>query len=507
LRPAKWKGRAEQRIQDSLRIVAFSDYGSHEIAPLIDFVRRLRPAPDLFLYAGEAIDGPDTVSMDRLRELAALTKQRTGAILGDTGTSDLKSKPKPVILRSEIGRKVLEPSSGEVRNANRAPIIVGNYVVAGCDWYARSGEQRSLTRASRLTVAGGRAVRNETTALRGRYSILLSHAPPEGVCDGEGSRQCGSRAVREVILQRRDIRLVVCGGLAFCGGKTGKVGGAQVFNVASSAEPGQPGRIALIEMRQGKIAKTKWTSLWDLASIPGMNQERKSALERAGVRTPCDLADAPTDSIARAIQAGSSEAASLRAQAAAFCRQDIVLLRNFPIPTRNRAYLTFENCNAKDDLRLVGVYLETQNRTRILCAETADDEKQILLKMLRLLAPVPGLTLICYSGGLWQQQLLSRRLACHGLPTRITQSIKDIYFDIQSCLALPVRRLGLREVAECCGFRWRGSTMAESRDSGICGTSQRLTKRQKERLIRRNEQALMALRHIVRYLDQRMARN
>jgi hypothetical protein len=500
LKALKEKCSEQECVSDSLTIVAFSDYAGREIATVIDFVRRLPRAPDLFLYGGDPPDCPDPVSIPRLRELATLTKHRVGLILGTAVSSDLEGQPKPAIIRGDQ-----QVSSGGVKGATEGPLVVGNYVIVGCGCATGRHDQANGTYASQQNRTA-RHRRSETEALGDCHVIVLSHAPPKGVCDGAVPRDYESDSLREFVLKRKNIRLVVCGGVVFRRGKARRLGSAVVVNVASRADPGQPGRVALIEMRKSRVADVKWTSLWDLASIPGMNQERKSSLEKAGVLSPYDLAEAPTENIARAIQAGGSEAARLRAQASAFCRQSVVLLRNFSLPTRNRAYLTFENCAASDDIRLVGLHLESQGRTKILLAETANDEKQVLLKMLRLLAPFSGLNLICYSGGLWQQQLLSRRLACHGLPTRITQSIKDIYFDVESCLAFPSRRLGLREVAECCGFRWRCDQGSGNGGMGICGASQAFTKTQKQKLVRRSEEDLRALRHVVLYLGQMMGR-
>src|SRR5262249_13409860 len=196
------------------------------------------------------------------------------------------------------------------------------------------------------------------------------------------------------------------------------------------------------------------------------------------------------------------EAGQLHALASAFHRQDVVVLQNFSVPSKNRAYLMVEKCNAQDDIRLVGIHLEDRDTTTIFMAETPQDEKRILGDLLHLLAPMRRLNLICYSGSLWQQQLLARRLAWHGLPTRITQRIKDIFFDVGDCIVFPTRRLGLREIAECCGFRWRNSPGSDQETGQLCVTSDKLTNSQKRALAKRSKENLLALRQVVVYLER-----
>jgi predicted RecB family nuclease len=254
-------------------------------------------------------------------------------------------------------------------------------------------------------------------------------------------------------------------------------------------------------MCAGKVVSVKWQPLWNLGSIPGINEDRKLSLEKAGILTLRSLTEASAEHVARAIRADYAETARLRAKASAFLQQDIVLLRNFSLPVKNRAYINFEICGAEERIRLIGLHLETEDRTQILFAETPEEEKQILGEVSSLLQPGAGFNLICYSVSLWQRQLLSRRLAFHGLPIGLARSIRDIFFEVEDCFAFPIARLGLTQIAEWCGFKPHTANAMHG-VTQLCNPTQKLTKSQKRVLLRSSEQNLLALRHVVLYLER-----
>lgn len=493
------KGSNEDPGGRSLVLMAFSDYGGRDISSLLDFAKHLTQPPDLLLYGGDSADSPAKLSIHQLRQLAACTKYKICAIAGRATTLDPKARKKPAVIRADRRGVGGRGRSGEVHNLRQTPIVVGKYAVLGGAAIAgRNGGPEPAALA-----VEERRERSITAALAGRHLIVLSHDLPENALELKpSSGRSPTSVLRQFLLNRRKVPLVVCGDAGCRGGESRKMGHSVVVNVASDADLAQPGRVGLIEMRCGKVVRVKWTTHWDLASIPGVNEERKASLERAGVHTPRELAESSSAYIAQAIRAGSTETARLQAQALAFYRHDIIPLRGLSLPQTKRAYLTFESCGARDDIQVVGLHSQGEERTSILVADTPENEKHILSELLRLLEPASGLNLVCYSGSLWHQQLLSRRLAWHGLSTRITRSITDIFFEIEDCFAFPTRPLGLKQVAECCGFKWHDSLTAEYSTARLCATSEGLSRAQKQELIRRSEENLRALRYIVMHLEQ-----
>jgi len=114
---------------------------------------------------------------------------------------------------------------------------------------------------------------------------------------------------------------------------------------------------------------------------------------------------------------------------------------------------------------------------------------------------MPDLNILSYSGTRFDKRMLIRRLAAHELPTSFAQSIRDIYFDIHDCVAFPVPGLGLKGIAEWCGFKWRDSGMDGFQAGVIYGSSGKLTRAKKRIVIRYNEDDLLAVKHVVRYLE------
>jgi uncharacterized protein len=99
-----------------------------------------------------------------------------------------------------------------------------------------------------------------------------------------------------------------------------------------------------------------------------------------------------------------------------------------------------------------------------------------------------------------EQRMLSQRLAAYQLPTDIAQSIRDIYFDIHACVAFPTRELTLKAVAKYCGFEWRDADMSGF-DAALIYGSGKLTNAKKQMVTRYNEDDLLALKGVVRYLE------
>jgi Icc-related predicted phosphoesterase len=63
--------------------------------------------------------------------------------------------------------------------------------------------------------------------------VLVSHSPPRGVLDVSSSgKSLGSTAVREAILRCKP-RLVVCGHIHHCGGRSERLGETLVVNAGS----------------------------------------------------------------------------------------------------------------------------------------------------------------------------------------------------------------------------------------------------------------------------------
>ena len=102
----------------------------------------------------------------------------------------------------------------------------------------------------------------------------------------------------------------------------------------------------------------------------------------------------------------------------------------------------------------------------------------MLVDVLKVLNVKTGLNLLSYSGCQMEQRMLAQRLAAYGLPTEIVPSIRDSYFDIHACAAFPTQGLTLKDIAGCCGFKWR-SEMTGFEAAALYGSG-RLSKAKKQ---------------------------
>jgi uncharacterized protein YprB with RNaseH-like and TPR domain len=480
--------------------VAFSDYRVQDIAALLDFLGGIHPVPDLLLYAGDDVGRFRKSSLNFFAQLAAISVHGLCAIIGnDTETAE-EDRPKRIRLVDEVRKARAYIRGRNVHNVHCSPVIIGDYAVIGNEGSipdARIGPHGTVIYPE-MSVA--RHLVKAKKAVAGKHVILLSHTPPKGALDLAvrfSTRHIGSVAIRNFILESRDIPLVVCGHAHYSGAQSIELGHSIIVNAASHDDDGAPGRIATIEMRAGKVLSVNWHLLWELGSVPGIGNARAARLKAEGIHTVHQLAETAEQTIATAIKGARSEALCLRARAVSLCKQEIVQLGPLEVPTENRAYLDIETHIEGKFIWLIGLHVEDEDKTYPLYAASPQREKQILSDMLQLLTQRPNLNVLSYSGCRFEQNMLSRRLAAHGLPFHMAKSIRDIYFDIHSCMAFPTQGLKLKDIAKWCGFKWRQSEMDGFEAAILYGSSGKLTKANKRKVIRYNEDDLLALKHVL----------
>jgi uncharacterized protein len=213
------------------------------------------------------------------------------------------------------------------------------------------------------------------------------------------------------------------------------------------------------------------------------------------------LAEASGQYVAKSIKGSVAEGLSLRARASSLLKQEVVQFNPLRLPAGERAYLDVETNLSNSFIWLIGIHLEGEGKTYSFYADTPKREKQILTDMLNFLKARPHLNLLSYSGCRMEQRMLSQRLAAFRLPVDVAESVRDIYFDIHDCVAFPTQQLTLKDVAKYCGFEWRDAGLDGFAAAVLYGSG-KLTKARKQKLIRYNEDDLLALKCVVRHLEQ-----
>src|SRR5262249_10015278 len=477
----------------ALRLVVFSDYRVQNIFLLADFIKRLERKPDLLLYAGDDVDRFQEDSKNAFESLASLATYGLCAVIGNDlvvpGEGNVY-RPENVLENLIAARYFVRGK--DVYEVHEQPLVTGDYAVIGNEGMEVFYPERLVLKHLRLAAK----------AVKGRRIILISHLPPLRTLDlglryGRGHK--GSGVLRNFILKRKDVFLVVCGHIHFCGAQSKKLGRSLVVNAASHDDFGSPGRIGIIDLEDDKIAKVEWRLLWELVSIPGIGDSREAMLLEAGNCGSCDFAKASEGRVAWILKCGMGKAALFCARARALCKQEMIVVKSLLLSPEKRAYLDIETDLAGTLIWLIGIYVEDENKTYSFFAETPDGEKKILSEMLQFFEERSELNILSFSGTRFEERLFKKRLGAHGLSQVVTERIKDLYFEIHDAVAFPCQGLGLKNIAEFCGFKWR--------DEGMSGFSLALMyggsgKSVRPTAIRYNEDDLLSLKHVVDHIEK-----
>ena len=489
---------------ESLRLVVFSDYRVQDISLLLDFVKSLQPAPQLLLYAGDDVERFQEDSRNFFEELAATATHGLCAVIGNDSATQHEDSSERIRIFDEVIATRAFIKGTNVHNVHCDPVIIGNCAVIGIEGAPLDEKLGAIGTVIYPEVFISRHLRIAAEAVKGKRLIVVSHAPPRGVLDSAirfGKRQIGSKALRQFLIRRRDVPLVVCGHVHSCGAQSQRLGHTIIVNAASHDDSGAPGRVAIVDLQSRKVPSVQWHILWELASVPGIGEGRKSRLRDAGIHNLRQLAEASGEFIAKSIKGGLGEGTSLRSRASALLKGEIVQMNPLRLPAEARAYLDIETDMLGKFIWLVGIHVEEEGKTYSFYADTPKQEKQILKMFLTFLKVRPHLALLSYSGCRMEQRMLSKRLAAHKLPTELMQRIQDVYFDIHNCVAFPTQELTLKDVAKHCGFEWRDSSIDGFAAAVLYGSG-KLKKATRQLVIRYNEDDLLALKCVVHRLEK-----
>jgi Icc-related predicted phosphoesterase/uncharacterized protein YprB with RNaseH-like and TPR domain len=491
---------------DVLRIVAFSDYRVQDISLLLDFIKKLQPIPNLILYAGDDVERFHNGGTNFFEQLAALSTHGLCAVLGNdppedessNGDKKIRSIPDTKTLRAYI-RGI------NVYNVHETPLVLGKYAVIGSEGSPPDEEFGDLGVVIYSEASIARHLQLAAKLVRGKMLILVSHCPPRRVLDLAirfGTRHIGSVQLRKFLGAHKNVPLVVCGHVHYCGAQAKKFKGSMVVNAASHDNVGAPGRIAIIEIRAGKICHVQWHHIWELGSLCGIKEARASRLKDAGISNLAQLADAPSERIKQVLKCGSGEASSIKAKASSLLKQDAIVFKPLEIPDRNRTYIDIETDPNSKFVWLIGLHVEEEARTYSFFADTPAHEKDTLTSLLQFLNGRPELQLLSYSNSAVEQRLLLQRFSAHNLPTVAVQHIRDIYYEIHSCAAFPVENSTLKDISRWCGFKARYPDM-DGWGAALSYGSGKPNKRVKQMLLAYNEDDILSLKHVVQYIENR----
>lgn len=445
----------------NLRIVAFSDYRVQDIDLLTDFLVKMEEKPDLILYGGDDISRfvefeyiksdshPNFVERgkmirNRFEEIASLSKLGICAVIGN---DDLPS------VRSYIRGK-------NVHSVQERPIAFGNYVVIGIEGAIHDPKDKSI--GIGYTLYSETSLKKYLEKIKkmskNRKMIILSHCPPKGTLDLAyrfGIRNIGSRSLKEFIQKnQKNIPLVVCGHVHLQGGNNTTIGKTTVVNAASHDSPGEPGRVAIIDIQDDSVVNVDWHEMYGIAGVWGIGPVRYQKFKEAGILTIDKLFGISEEELCNYIQCGSSYASKILIRARAVFEKKVIPLEEMRSIEDDCAFLDIETDLAQKLVWLIGIYFKKSGEFIQLVAHTPSEEKKILTQFLEKMRDFKG-KIYTFSGTRFDERVLKNRLDNYKMDYSKIAEFVDLAMEIQRSFAFPMKSYGLKSIASHFGYNYR----------------------------------------------------
>lgn len=479
-------------MDGSLRIVAFSDYRTQSIEPLERFIRKLSPAPDVLVYAGDDIkrlhDGDGINWFERLGSLA-----RIGlcAVIGNDELPDIRKR-----LRGK-----------NVYDANRAPIVFGKYAVIGMEG-APYGTRNNLNLGYVLYREQDirTHLRTAERLVRDKQLIVVSHCPPYGVLDEAvrfGHRRIGSTALREFVKATPSVRLVICGHVHRCGGQTQRLVGSHVLNIASHDDYKAPGRVAVIDLNGSAQPKIALKELFEIRCIFDVGEIYEQRLREVGISRVEQLAEVDPERAASSLKCSVNRARRIRFAAQAIVENRSIVLSRFELPEANHVYVDIETDENQTYIWLIGVFSEREGRFQQFLAKHPKCERDALAQFVEYASQRPDTVFLSMSGSKFDARVILARLKAHQLEAAFKNQLLDLFDSIRGSVALPIATMQVKSVAEHLGYNFRhrdltGLDVAHEYSRYLETKNRSLLKK----LLEYNEDDVMSLRYIAHRLKE-----
>lgn len=481
------------RSAQSLRVVAFSDCRVQDLDAIVSWIAGHPEKPDLIIYAGDDVErfvpDPKTNYFEQLADLS------THGIAAVVGNDDL-----PEYRNLIGGHKVYEVHS--------RPVTIGRFLIVGVEGAPAPGIGITLHPEPEIAHHLHRFIPEDNDCT----IIIVSHTPPKGCLDEAarfGIGRIGSTTVRDVIENDPRVALVVSGHAHLCGGHDDELGHAVVLNAASHDNNASlPANIATLLLHpDGAVEDLRWTKV--LSSLPlasevnGIGRAYAERLAQAGIATVEQLADTSPLAVGEALGRSPKTAAIFVARAQARLKGCPSLMSMPKLPKRPRLYLDIETDLQKSYTWLVGVVTEEGDKVRQFFASHPSQEGEMLQELAAFFATKADHCVMHFSGTSFDRRVLVPRMESHRLtpPPSLLRSV-DCLPALRSSLALPTKGLGLKEAAECFGYRFAhpeidGWTVAYEYQQAV-RTGQPVP----EHLLAYNRDDVLALRFLVQEVER-----
>lgn len=443
-----------------MQIVAFSDYRVQNIDLLEKFIEHHGFIPDLILYAGDdlsrfiELDGSrESVLVDHFERLAELSKYGLCLVRGNDDSGHVNKYIK--------GTKVFD--------VHRDPLIIGEYAVIGIE--GAIYEPAQPDNAIGFTLNSEQGVKKHLETMKkivgaNKSLIIVSHTPPRNVLDFAvrfGQRHVGSNSLRGFLEKNsKTVPLVVCGHVHINGGKHELLKNTTVVNAASHDYEGAPGRVALISILDGQRRQwddrvfISWQEVQNKLRLYGVGAAKEAKLAAAGIHRVEHILSFSPEQLCQRIGCSLNTAQSLHLRAKSMVeRKTIALKPLIELDVENPIFLDIETDLTQSLVWLVGVYFLKKDKFVQYFAERPKDEKAMLTKFLSEMKQSDKGTMYIFSGTYFDERVLKKRMAHHGLDYSGLSPFVDLCIDIRKSVIFPLHSYGLKHLARYFGYNYR----------------------------------------------------
>ncbi|MFW9998023.1 MAG: ribonuclease H-like domain-containing protein [Candidatus Odinarchaeota archaeon] len=304
-----------------------------------------------------------------------------------------------------------------------------------------------------------------------KIKIILSHPPPYRCLDLAkrfGQRHIGSMAVREIIENDKNVRMVACGHVHLHGGKHDTLNRATVINCSSHDDVTALGNVAVVDVddETGDITNIYWKQLGSkMQVIWGIGPEKASILEQSGYKSPEDLIADPVQIIYRNINAkiGMKELRKFHCRAEALVSNELKKMGETPSLTiedlMDGVIVDIETDLNQSDIWCIGA-LHGGKYTPFFASEAGNKDETLRIlgafnRFLEELAKTESkLQLFCYSMTNFDFRILEQLLQKHGLFSEQYRKLPktDVFHALHGTVAFPLSDLKLKTVARYLKF-------------------------------------------------------
>ena len=289
------------------------------------------------------------------------------------------------------------------------------------------------------------------------------HSPPRNALDlglRFGVREIGSKALRAFI-EKNEKRapLVVCGHVHSQGGLSMQIEKTTIVNVASHDNPGEPGRIAIIDLINNKV-QILWYKILgeyetnEVLRIFRVGPKTFQKLKEAGITTLDKLIAADIEGLSKSLACAPHVASKILTRAKAVSQKKIIPFGKISPLEDDAALLDIETDLTQNLVWLIGIYFPRTDELIQLVAHNPSEEKTVLEDFLKKIHGFTG-KIYTFSGTKFDERVIKKRLLNFGLDTSKLPEFIDLGICIQRSFALPFKSYGLKSIAEYLGYKYK----------------------------------------------------